>query len=395
MKIVAILEDTIDAGGEFSQALNAISQMARICTGLFDFEVFTIHSENIRYLDELGVRSVLFKYTLLDRLISLSSSSPVLNLVLNRCGITSSFESTLCRHGADLVYFTSQTSNSNKLKNINYITTIVDLCHRDSPEFPEVRNSGDYYWREHHLKNNLAPALIVITASDQLSSLISARYGIDADRMLAMPFSPAPFLNAGSALDKQTVLKEYGLEEGYFFYPAQFWAHKNHICILEALLVLKSRGLDYTVVFAGGDKGNRTHIEHFIDQHSLERQVKFLGFVPAEHMRGLYEGCLAVTMPTYFGPTNLPPLEAWTVGRPLIYSSHLVAETGQAAICVNPDNSEELADAMISCYDQSTREELVKAGVLQLKEIKTQRSAAELQLRDILLQFSLRRRCWA
>lgn len=395
MKIVAILEDTIDAGGEFSQALNAISQMARICTGLFDFEVFTIHSENIRCLDELGVRSVFFKYTLADRLISLSSSSPVLKLVLDRCGITGSFESRLYSHGADLVYFTSQTSSSNKLQNLNYITTVVDLCHRDYPEFPEVRNSSEFYWREHHLKNNLSPALTVITASDQLSGRISARYGIDAARMLSMPFSPAPFLTADHAVDKQTVLKKYGLEEGYFFYPAQFWAHKNHTCILEALLVLKSRGLENTVVFAGGDKGNRAHIESFVVRHSLERQVKLLGFVPAEHMRGLYEGCLAVTMPTYFGPTNLPPLEAWMVGKPLIYSAHLVAESSQAALCVDPDESEGLADAMAACYDQGTCADLVAAGTERLRQIEAQRTAAELKLKDILLQFSTRRTRWA
>lgn len=394
MKIVAILEDTIDAGGEYNQSLNAISQMARICNGLFDFEVFTIHSENIKYLDELGVRSVLFKYTVVDKLISLSSSSPVLKLVLNRCGITGSFESKLCSHGTDLVYFTSHTSSSNKLQNLNYITTVVDLCHRDSPEFPEVRNSGDFYWREHHLINNLAPALTILTASDSLSDLISSRYGIDKDRLLAMPFSPAPFLQGPSAEDKCTVLKTYGLDEGFFFYPAQFWAHKNHICILAALLILRNQGLEYKVVFAGGDKGNRSHIERFVAHNSLESQVRFLGFVPAEHMRGLYEGCVAVTMPTYFGPTNLPPLEAWMIGKPLIYSSHMIDEVGDAAICVNPDEPGELAEVMIACNDSNIHARLVKAGHLRLQEIEKQRGVAEIKLRKILLQFSVRRRCW-
>lgn len=395
MKIVAILEESISSGGEFNQSLNAILQMKRICEGIFEFEVFTTHNKNIRYLDKLGVRSALFKYSIQDKFISLSSMSPLWQLVLNRFGITGPFETQLKRIGADLIYFTSQTSGSNALRNLNYITTVVDLCHRDSPEFPEVRNLGDFYWREHHLINNLAPALTILTASDRLSDLISSRYGIDKDRLLAMPFSPAPFLQGPSAEDKCTVLKTYGLDEGYFFYPAQFWAHKNHICILSALLILRNKGLEYKVVFAGGDKGNKSHLERFIAHHSLEKQVTFLGFVPAEHMCGLYEGCVAVTMPTYFGPTNLPPLEAWMIGKPLIYSSHLISEVGDAAICVNPDEPEELAEAMTACYDNHISANLVRAGYARFSDIEKQRTDAELKLKKILLQFSVRRMCWA
>lgn len=395
MKIIAILEDSITVGGEFNQALNAILQMQRICEGIFEFEVFTTHIENIKDLKGLGVNSAVFKYSIVDKFISFGLSSPLWQLILNSVKITGPFETKLIKHGADLVYFISQTSSSNKLQKLNFINTVMDLCHRDSPEFPEVRNFGDFYWREQHFKSNLASSLLVLTASDQLSSLISTRYGVDSVRLLSMPFSPAPFLKADSAVDKNIVLKMYSLDEGYFFYPAQFWAHKNHILLLNALLNLREKGFEYRVVFAGGDKGNRTHVERFVAHHSLEKQVIFLGFVPAEHMRGLYEGCIAVTMPTYFGPTNLPPLEAWMIGKPLIYSSHLIGEVGDAAICVNPDEPGELAEAMIACNDFRTRANLVNAGHLRLNEIEKQRTDAELKLRKILLQFSVRRRCWA
>lgn len=395
MKIIAILEDSITTGGEFSQALNAILQMKRICEDIFEFEVFTLHVENIKLLDKLGVSSQLIKYSIVDKLISLSSSSSVLQLILNGLKITGTFETKLQKQGADLVYFTSQTSSSNKLQKLNFINTVVDLCHRDWPEFPEVKILGNFYWREQHLKHNLAPSLVVLTASDQLSAQISARYGIDSGRLLSMPFSVTPFLKADFAADTKLVLDKYCLDDGYFFYPAQFWAHKNHIRVLEALLLLRKKGFEYKVVFAGGDKGNRSHIEHFVVKYSLEKQVKFLGFVPAEHMRGLYEGCLAVVMPTYFGPTNLPPLEAWTIGKPLIYTSHLINDVGEAALCVNPDLPEELAEAMMTCEDEIKRDELVKAGHLRLNEINNQRIDAELKLKMILSLFLQRRRCWA
>lgn len=395
MKIIAILESLITDGGGFNQAQNAILQMKRICDGLCEFEVFTTKKENVKYLKALGISAEFYKYSILDRLISISFSSPFWQRVLNTLKISGHFENELEKHGADLAYFPVTSRNSNKLQKLNYITTVFDLCHRDSPEFPEVRNFWELHIREQFMHNSLAPALVVLTDSDQLSNRISARYGVDSERLLSMPFSPSPFLDTNLSTTKDSVLGIYDLKDGYFFYPAQLWAHKNHIRILEALLILREKGSEYTVVFAGGDQGNRAHLERFVAKHSLEGQVRFLGFVPADHLRGLYEGSTAVIMPTYFGPTNLPPLEAWMIGKPLIYSSHLQAGVGDAAICVNPDEPGELAEAMVACNDPGTRTNLVKAGHLRLKEVEQQRTKAELKLKEILVRFSARRRCWA
>ena len=51
----------------------------------------------------------------------------------------SPFEKKLIAHQIDLVYFLSPTSLALSLEKLNYITTLWDLCHRDNPEFPEVR----------------------------------------------------------------------------------------------------------------------------------------------------------------------------------------------------------------------------------------------------------------
>ena len=42
MKIIAILDNAIGAGGGFDQGLNAINQMQRLSINRFDFEVFKI-----------------------------------------------------------------------------------------------------------------------------------------------------------------------------------------------------------------------------------------------------------------------------------------------------------------------------------------------------------------
>ena len=49
------------------------------------------------------------------------------------------------------------------------------------------------------------------------------------------------------------------------FYPAQFWAHKNHKYIIDAAEILKNENnTKYLFVFCGGNKGNFKYIKDLI-----------------------------------------------------------------------------------------------------------------------------------
>jgi glycosyltransferase involved in cell wall biosynthesis len=293
-----------------------------------------------------------------------------------------------------LVFFSRQSTLPGVLQRLNFIITLFDLCHRDAVEFPEVRDFGEFQARERYFQTHLTGAIAVLTDSSALAEAAVRRYGVDRERMLPMPFAPAAFLDGRVASSKELVLAKYQLVEGYLFYPAQFWGHKNHVRIIEALAQLADRGQRPKAVFAGGDKGNRRHVEKTLDSLGLREQIHILGFVPAEDMRGLYEGCSVVVMPTYFGPTNLPPLEAWTVGKPLVYSKHLAEHAGEAAVLVDPDDSKELAGALEQAILPANAARLVAAGKLRLQQIERQRADAEAELLRRLQRFEARRRCW-
>lgn len=394
MKIIAVLEKDAGASGGFNQALSAILQMRRICQGRFDFEVLTTHEANVGHLGSLGVPATVFSFSATDALLARASHLALWQLLQIRLKLTGPFERKLLERDCDLVYFVTPSGKSTALQRLNYIATVWDACHRDAPEFPEARQFAQFQAREHQYRTQLAPAIAVLTDSRELAVSLSRRYGLDVERMLPMPFAPAPFLEAGLATETAAVLRKYGLQEGYYFYPAQFWAHKNHVRILEAMALLRQRGCAAHAVFAGGDAGNRPHLEKLAGRHGLRDQVRFLGYVPAADLRGLYEGCCAVVMPTYFGPTNIPPLEAWLIGKPLIYSSAFKEQAGDAALCVDPDDANALAQAMHACTDAGTRANLVRSGTLRLRQIEQQRKEAESALLERLRQFEARRSCW-
>lgn len=394
MKIVAVIENSITAGGGFNQALNAIQQMKKICDGEFEFEVLTTQFENMVYLESLGVNTTMLPTSIVDRVLSKLGLSQWWAKIYNRNSGIGFVEKKLNELGCDLVYFVSPSVSPPALKHLNFIMTVWDLCHRDMPEFPEIREISNFYARDEYYRNHIPRAVMVMTDSECLSDSITQRYGADHNRMLSMPFSPTPFLDTKTSLKQVEVLRKYNLSEGYYFYPAQFWAHKNHIRILEALVLLKEKGLSLSVVFAGGDQGNRSYVEAMVSKYKLDEQVRLLGFVAAEDMRGLYENCQAVVMPTYFGPTNLPPLEAWSLGKPLIYSKQFGAQTGNAAILINPDDAHDLASAMEACLDSKLCGEMSKKGSIRLYEIELQRKKSEDDLLVRLIQFEMRRKCW-
>ena len=395
LKVIAILDSEIGTGGGFDQALNAIVQMKRIVGNRFEFEVFTTKKTNVDFLTLLGIDSTKIRITTLDLFLKSVSRSFLFQFLQGMLKLVGPLERKLLRHGCDIVYFVTPSNLPSVLQKLNYINTLWDLCHREHPIFPEVRYFSSFFLRENKYRYILGPALLTLTDSQQLSDKVSFYYGVEAVRFLAMPFAPSPLIESGCLAKTDQIFNKYSLDEEYFFYPSQFWAHKNHIRILQALIILrKDNAWTPRIVFSGKDYGNLAHIVEFVKANKLESQVKILGFVPHADMYGLYRNAMAVVMPTYFGPTNLPPLEAWSLGVPLIYSAQLAEQAGNAALLVDPDDAVELAAAMLLSRKPEVQEQLISAGYQRLKVIAEQRLSAEYKLCTILHKFATRRECW-
>ena len=394
MKIIAIIEKPITSGGGFNQALNAIQQMSRLSVDKFDFSVVTPAKENIDSLKRLNIKTDYVAITFFDKILSRLFTGRIWGQILAKLKIVGPFEKQLIKQNCDLVYFVEQSSRSECLQNLNFIETVHDLCHQDQLEFPEVRKFGEFRSRELVFQNTLKCAFIVMADSEELADKINSRYGVDRDRIVTMPFSPAPFLKNPQVSNSVNILKLYKLDYGYFFYPAQFWAHKNHYRIIEAVKLLHQEGTQCRVVFVGGDKGNYAFLDRIIRGYGLSNHIQSLGFIPAEHMTTLYENCQAVIMPTYFGSTNLPPLEAWLLGKPLIYSKLFSEQSGNAALLIDHDNANSIANAMKSMLDESISKKYIKKGYERLKQISSIRKISEKKLFAKLLQFEQKRQCW-
>ena len=393
LKIAVVLESNFDDGGGFNQSVSAVTAFASLCKDRFELCGFTNSRESIKSFEAMNIEVKYFSYGLSDKMIRLFSSSYLFRVLQSKLKIVGAFEKLLINQNIDLVYFVTQGMGSLHLQKLNYISTVWDICHRDTPEFPEVRTFNEFLNREFYLSHSLTQAVAVLVDSEKSVESINSKYGVLRDRLINIPFSPSPFFKLKND-DKKATLKFFKLEEGYLFYPAQLWPHKNHVRILQALALLRERKLNMSIVFCGGDKGNKSNLFNVADKLGVSDQVEFLGFVEANWMRGLYEGCSAVVMPTYFGPTNLPPYEAWSVKKPLIYSSHLASQVGDAAILADPDCAVSLSRAVQSLSDKELVARVIKNGTQRLTKLKIMEKQAYKELHHILSKFEKRLQCW-
>lgn len=276
------------------------------------------------------------------------------------------------RLGVDLMIYSVPTPVPFQA-GVPYILAVHDLQHRLQPEFPEVSANGEWEWREHVFRHGTQNALLVLADSETSKEDILTFYGdrIDADRIKILPLEPPPYLSPEvPEEDRRRVRERYALPERYFFYPAQFWPHKNHINLVEALGVLARRGLRPHLAFAGSTTSpirQRAYddVVARARELGLEENVHFLGYVAQEDMPALYAEAVALAMPTYFGPSNIPPTEAWTIGCPVLTSDirGIREHSGDAALLVDPRSPEAIAEGLRRLWeDDDLRADLVERG---------------------------------
>jgi glycosyltransferase involved in cell wall biosynthesis len=279
----------------------------------------------------------------------------------------------LAEAGVDLTLFPAPRPLSFEI-GLPYVIAIHDVQHRLQPEFPEVSADGEWERREYLFRNGARHASMVLADSEVGREDILEAYGdhgLAEERVAVLPFVAPKELRAHVAdADRERVRKLYGLPSEYLFYPAQFWPHKNHLRLVEALGILRRRGVRVALVLSGSNSGElRTRIYRAMVKRAralgVGEQLVVLGYVPQDDMAALYAESLGLVFPTFFGPTNIPILEAWTVGCPVITSDirGIREQVGDAGLLADPHEPEAIAGAIERlCNDAELRERLSERG---------------------------------
>jgi len=274
---------------------------------------------------------------------------------------------------------------------IPFVMSVHDLQHRLQPQFPEVSANGEWEAREFDLGNGIERATLILVDSEVGMEDVLTFYGdrITPDRIRILPSVPPPYLAVrASDWALAATRQKYSLPDTYLFYPAQFWPHKNHVRLVQAMALLKQRGVEVPPLVLTGSHSTPIREHEFARMQvtargsRVEDQIHYLGLVPDEDMAALYGSASGLIFPTFFGPTNIPVVEAWSVGCPVLTSDirGIREQVGDAALLADPGSVESIARGIERLtLDEDLRRTIVERGRKRLEEYTFEDFAARLR----------------
>lgn len=213
--------------------------------------------------------------------------------------------------------------------------------------------------------------------------------GISTSKVKELAYIAPDYVYDWENLDEESDWENirYRIPQKYIFYPAQFWSHKNHLGILKALSQLKTRYNDMCVVFSGAPKNAYSKVIKYINVNGLQDNVIVFDYVSNYSMVKLYQNAVGLVMPSFFGPTNIPQLEAFYLGCPVAVANiyGIPEQVGDAALLFDPYDASDIARCMEVLWTSSdARNDLIEKGHIKAK--KWNRNSFSDRLEKIILE---------
>ena len=169
----------------------------------------------------------------------------------------------------------------------------------------------------------------------------------------------------------------------FFFFTGRVKRRKNVHGIVSAFISLIERtGILCNLIIAGGHGGSYYEsMQKELREHHLEGRVFFLGYVSVEELVALYKNAVAFVFPSYNEGFGMPPVEAMSLGLPVITSniSSTAEVVADAGLLVDPYSVDDISNAMERIYtDQALRAELITKGYERSKRFSWATSGKEL-----------------
>jgi glycosyltransferase involved in cell wall biosynthesis len=258
------------------------------------------------------------------------------------------------------------------------IPTVFNPHDLQHVHYPQFFSDADYRWREATYSAACRLAHTVVVHSNFVKNDVVRHYQVAAEKVQVILTPPPTRVFAPPDADVlEAVKKTYRIQRGFALYPAMTWPHKNHLKLVEAMALLRDRGVDLDLIGTGRQTEFFREIQSRVAARRLEDRVRFLGIVPAGHLRALYRLSEFTVLPTLFEGAGLPLVEAWEEGSPVTCSgvTSLGEIASDAALLFDPESVESIADAMTRmAQDQPLRRRLAERGIERSHDFNWERT---------------------
>ena len=224
-------------------------------------------------------------------------------------------------------------------------------------------------------KDDLRLKCVLNEADKIIASSINTRndvlrfYSVPEDKIRVI--YPAPSDELYPVEEKQPLRDKlkagYGISEDFLLFVGTIEPRKNVDGLIKAYHILKSRYKSIPLLVIAGMKGwMYESVFELIKKLDLDSNIIFTGYVPSNDLNTFYNRAKVFVYPWLYEGVGLPILEAFKTGVPIITSNTSSCQevADEAAFLINPESSEELAEALFKVLnDEVLRNELSEKGL--------------------------------
>ena len=369
-------------GGIFQYTLSIADSLLNY-SDKFNYILIHNYPKNIEYLVSSKLKSTNILKLPTIKSSAYKKAAIFINLLLGRkiLNMKNAAEVSCIRNNNIKLLIIPFPSSFGFRNNIPYITTIPDMMHKYFPKFPEYPLL-ERIKRDMSYKNAAKNSVITIVDSKQGEDDLNNFYKIPREKIRKISYIPPGYIYKYRKMnleEAREILKKYNLPEKFIFYPAQFWYHKNHTRLIEALkLIADKYQIKIPLVLVGSPKESYKNIVKHIKNADLGKQITNLGYVADNEIVALYKKSIALVFPDLLGPTNIPPLEAIVLGTPVICSNvfSMPEQIGEAGLFFNPYDINDMAQKIYKVWtDNDLRIKLIAKANEKAKSLVLEKYA--------------------
>ena len=233
------------------------------------------------------------------------------------------------------------------------IAWIPDFQHKYLPEFNSPSECSTRYNHYNFLLSNCSH---VVVSSNSAKKDALKYYKADPKKLRVLQFVADAKPNEVHSIAE--LQAKYNFSGNFLFLPNQYWAHKNHGIVIDAIHVLKKQGKRLLVISTGitNDHRNPGYFESLqsrVKELGISDQYLILGSLPYRYIQSFLVHSVAIINPSKFEGWSTTVEEAKTLGKMLILSKIDVHIEQNPARCIYFDNTNEveLAEVMWNVWD--------------------------------------------
>lgn len=203
-----------------------------------------------------------------------------------------------CPKDADVIYPVFDLGTAKPLNKCLYWIPDFQELH-----LPHLFSEADLKWRKLQNQRLSSSELPVVFSSEDACKDFVSEYRHDRSNTYIYHFT-AKTPKYGNETDR--VLKKYGVtRRKYLFCANQFWTHKNHLLLFEAIGLLKKEGIEVRLLCSGNFSDVRnpqyiTAVREYIDSNGLKDNISLLGLIDREDQLTLMNESRALVQPSLF-----------------------------------------------------------------------------------------------